>query len=487
MTSKVYTLPAPIGGLNTRDSADNMPETDCIAISNMVCYPEAVERRYGYVNTQSGATIPTDEVETVFEAVHTDGNRVGIACADGEIWYLYGGVSWFSLLSGLTNNEWQWVNFRNRYILVNGSDQPQQIIPSPTTPSNSNATYTGIADDADLINVDSYKNRLYFVEKESTSYWYGDVDAITGALTEVDIGAFLKKGGDLLWVGSKTRDTGAGFEDLFVIASSEGDLLLYSGSSPEDAAWSMVGRYEIPQPAGLRSFYNLDGDLLIITREGILSLDKLMRHGSVDESVFVSEKIQNIFPGLAWDTNPNKFELIRDPKQNVLIFSYVGSTNSTQYAMHLITNGWSKWTISDARTWGIYDGDVIFGDADGDIQKFTKHFDDDGTDIAVGLTYAYNYFGNRASTKIFQMVRPILELGNAADQPTISMNTDFRYNSFQETTMSPSILETDNTSRDFYSVNGMGKAAAIGVSIDDVSTLFTLSSMSVVFSEGGIL
>ena len=32
--SRNYTLPAPIGGLNVRDSLDTMPETDAIVMDN---------------------------------------------------------------------------------------------------------------------------------------------------------------------------------------------------------------------------------------------------------------------------------------------------------------------------------------------------------------------------------------------------------------------------------------------------------------------
>ena len=48
----------------------------------------------------------------------------------------------------------------------------------------SNAAYTGIADDNKLVDVCVYKERLFFVEKDSASIWYLPVGTVTGALTE---------------------------------------------------------------------------------------------------------------------------------------------------------------------------------------------------------------------------------------------------------------------------------------------------------------
>lgn len=43
-----YTVPAPVGGLNTKDALAAMPETDAIVLDNMFCQPSWVEFREGH-------------------------------------------------------------------------------------------------------------------------------------------------------------------------------------------------------------------------------------------------------------------------------------------------------------------------------------------------------------------------------------------------------------------------------------------------------
>ena len=43
-----YTIPAPVGGLNTKDALAAMPETDAIVLDNMFCQPTWVEFREGH-------------------------------------------------------------------------------------------------------------------------------------------------------------------------------------------------------------------------------------------------------------------------------------------------------------------------------------------------------------------------------------------------------------------------------------------------------
>ena len=47
--SQNYTLSAPIGGLNVRDSLDTMPETDAIVMDNYLTQDTKIILRKGYV------------------------------------------------------------------------------------------------------------------------------------------------------------------------------------------------------------------------------------------------------------------------------------------------------------------------------------------------------------------------------------------------------------------------------------------------------
>jgi hypothetical protein len=116
--------------------------------------------------------------------------------------------------------------FNNKMFICNGSRYRQVYDGVAGTVANS--TFTGVTL-ADLINVSSYKNRLYFIEKDSASIWYGGVNAVgSSALTEEDLSYVMRNGGFLVFAGSITNQTAQTAQDLFVAVSSEGELLAHS-------------------------------------------------------------------------------------------------------------------------------------------------------------------------------------------------------------------------------------------------------------------
>jgi len=61
--------------------------------------------------------------------------------------------------------------------------------------------------------VAAWKNRLWFVEKDTAAAWYLDIGAVTGAATKFNFGARFKAGGDLRGLWSWTYDGGSGIDD----------------------------------------------------------------------------------------------------------------------------------------------------------------------------------------------------------------------------------------------------------------------------------
>jgi hypothetical protein len=95
---------------------------------------------------------------------------------------------------------------------------------------------------SDLINVASYKSRLWFVEKDSTKAWYLGVSSISGAATSLELGDKFRRGGKLLLIGAISRDAGNGAQDVICFVSSKGEIVIFQGSDPADANnWSQVG------------------------------------------------------------------------------------------------------------------------------------------------------------------------------------------------------------------------------------------------------
>ena len=69
-TSRASSVPAPVGGLNARDSIADMPATDAVILDNFWPYPSYVASRKGSELHVSGFTAP---VETLAEYLPVTG------------------------------------------------------------------------------------------------------------------------------------------------------------------------------------------------------------------------------------------------------------------------------------------------------------------------------------------------------------------------------------------------------------------------------
>src|SRR5690606_33667887 len=95
---------------------------------------------------------------------------------------------------------------------------------------------------ADLSYAWVYKNRIWFLQKDSLSAWYLPVDQIAGELTEFPLGGVLGKGGQLAIGTTWSQDLGDGLNALCAFISSEGGRSL-SGARPRRSGLMGHRRY----------------------------------------------------------------------------------------------------------------------------------------------------------------------------------------------------------------------------------------------------
>ena len=130
---------------------------------------------------------------------------------------------------------------------------------------------------ADLSYVWNFKNRLWFIEKNTLDAWYLDVDQIGGELTKFPLGGTLNLGGALLfgasWSLDRSQSGGLGAQCVF--ATVDGEVAVYQGSNPEEAAdWSLVGVYRIGKPLGHKAHIQAGGDIVVATAIGFVPLSQ---------------------------------------------------------------------------------------------------------------------------------------------------------------------------------------------------------------------
>ena len=113
-----------------------------------------------------------------------------------------------------------------------------------------------------FVNVNLFKNRLYFCKNNSLSFYYLDVQAISGVATEFQLGSFFRNGGFLQAMGTWTLDAGYGVDDFAVYVTNMGEVLVYQGFDPSDPNnWAMKGLWQMGQTFARKCFFKWGGDL----------------------------------------------------------------------------------------------------------------------------------------------------------------------------------------------------------------------------------
>jgi hypothetical protein len=165
VATQQYSLPAPTGGLNTRDSISAMKETDAETLINMVPEPGGVASRKGYTTHLTG--FPS-YVETIAE-YHSSGTQK-LVCASGSKLYIGDSTPGTAteLATGYSSARWQTATHNAKLILCNGVDAPQQY--NGSTVSTISLTGTGLTT-TNLKAVMIHQSRAFYMENSAPHFW----------------------------------------------------------------------------------------------------------------------------------------------------------------------------------------------------------------------------------------------------------------------------------------------------------------------------
>lgn len=500
--SKVASVPAPSGGWNAKNSLSDMDATDAVIMDNWVPKPGAVELRSGSANWVTGIT---GAVETLMQYAAV-GSRSLWAAANNAFYNVSSsGAVGAAADTGHTSNRYQFVNFGtaggNFLIVVNGADTPRKY--NGTAWSSNAITGSGLTD-SNLIHVNAFKQRLFYIEKNTLNFWFLPVSTIAGAASKFDLSSFFTLGGELQAMGTWTIDGGDGQDDYAVFITTEGEVAIYRGTDPAlSSSWFLVGVYKIGRPVGRRCFVKIGSDLVVITEDGFVPLSKALITGRAVPKVALSDKISGAVTDAVqqWRTNFG-WQAIIYPQGNWTLFNVPAQENSTayQYIQHQITGNWCRFVGMNGFCWEVFNSNLYFGTT-GKVCKADTGTDDCGTYIVGDIQPAFNNFKSNAIQKQFTMVRPVF-LSTGAVSPAIILNTDYQVS--QPTSLVPSVGPTGATwdvspwdtsswstdmtvNKGWRSVNALGYAGAMRMQVSTATISMQLLSIDYMYQPGGAL
>ena len=283
--SRDYILPAPIGGLNRRDSLAAMPPQYAIVMDNYIPMDNKIILRSGYNSYVNLGTFvfSTEEksaktgVRTLVSYKKPNDNRL-IALYNRKAYNVSSPESIKEFGVEFSSVRCQTVQYKNYLYFMNGLDTPKVFyIDDSDVEHFEDWGFTSESlQPARIVAGAVSKEFLWFVEKNTLKAWYSaTAGSIAGELKAFDLSQISKYGGELVAIANWTIDGGVGIDDLTAFITSEGEVLVYSGSNPDDANdWAVKGSYKMSKPIVYKCVLPYQGDIVIISEDGYIPLSK---------------------------------------------------------------------------------------------------------------------------------------------------------------------------------------------------------------------
>jgi hypothetical protein len=296
-----------------------------------------------------------------------------------------------------------------------------------TVSAASALTITGQATNT-LSHVWLFRNRLFFVEKDSLTAHYLPAGSVGGALNDVSLAGVFRRGGSLLFGATWAIDSGDGLDDKCVFVSTEGEVAIYAGTDPSNAStWGLEGRYDIGKPIGKTGTITAGGDLLIATVEGVVPVSAAInRDPSVLDLAAVTSQIRETWR-LQVDEVFSGVQLIKWVDEALMLAVFPGSERL--YTANLVTGAWATQSGWCGDCAGLFDGNGYVGRSDNYVYQIDSGGTDDGAAFSASACFAFGDYGAPVGYKRASMMRAAFFAGAGTQFAyQLSIAKDYRVN-----------------------------------------------------------
>lgn len=518
--TKPVPVPPPLG-INQVDPLAAMDPRDAIFMYNMVAYRYGTKVRQGY--KQWATTVGPGGVKTVLPytgsilskdrlfAMGTDGiYDVSVSVATPAVKLSFGaptpnsGMGIWQAVTTLAGFFTTYCDEDYGYFLYTES--------TDTWAKVTNVQVTGV-DPATFCFVTSFAERLWFIQKGTSSAWYLPVGAITGAATQFNFGNKFKHGGTLQALYTWGIQGSTGPQTYLVAVSSSGEIVIYGGTDPSVAgSFNIVGYWFIGTiPVGRRIGCNYGGDLYLLSIAGLQPLNKIVQGNQTQvENIELSRKVSpSIRAALNTTFGQIGWEVKLHPSQDELLVMSPPNTGfpTVQYCQSLNNRGWSLFQSIPMFTGDIWEGNFYFGGLDGNV--YTLQGDTDNqprTGATPGITISsscLSSFQDYNEPGIYHQAMFVRPVFLSAANPAYSVTVRYDYNISEVLTPGvaapPSGVLWDVALWDVgiwggtlfeaegvAGAGGLGRAMAIGLSMS-TSQETTLIRFDLMFESGGMM
>lgn len=408
--ARMITYPAPRRGwIRNENLANNKPEGAYVLDNWFPTATGARIRRGSELYATIGAGLPTRALMT-----YTDGNTVQEFAANDTAIYDITAVadplvSPAAAVSGLSGGEWISTQFATSggifLVAVNGAD-PRQLYDGAAWSTTPTITAAGAAA---FSYVWSFKERLFFIERDTLNFWYLLPNSIGGTATMFPLGGVFKRGGALLIGATWSIESGTGLSESCVFITTEGEVAIYEGTDPNSASdWLLKGVYRIGRPMGRRGSMKAGGDLAIATDIGLVPLSQALTRDQAALSAsalsYAIEEEWNKAVSLRYSAGWS-VEMWPTEQMAMVALPASASQEKVVFVVNIRTAAWSRYTGWDATCLGVSQETMRFGTNTGQVITAEKGGSDQGLPYTAAAVLLFDHQKAPGRLKVAKQMR----------------------------------------------------------------------------------
>ena len=437
---QTVTLPAPTRGIIESENEAYMQPGAALVCDNWVPTMRGVKLRGGY---QPWCTLPEPvPIISGFEYVSGGMQRMYVGTASS----LFDVTSIVPALvkSGQSSGNYAAAQFANQggdWLIVTNEagDAPLRFngstwdVLDPTLPTPPENLITGppdtpIENGKGLTYVWKYRNRLFFIEGGTMNAWYLGINSVGGALKMIPLSGAARMGGRLISGGVMSIDAGDGMDDKCIFLSDQGECIVFTGTNPDDPNnWRQEGRYFVGPPLGINAHFQVGGDLMIMTIEGIVPLSAAtQKTGGQLETAMITRNIKSLWRDEVIDKREHPWTARRWDEYGGIFVTTPGGKPGQRRCLvaNNATGAWCRFTNYDATCFMRLYENFYFGTQDGVVMQAEKSGNDNGFPYHATLVGGWEMFQQPSATVVWHQARAVF-ISNEAFVPHLSATTDF--------------------------------------------------------------
>jgi len=432
-THEAYAFGAPLKGIDVSQPLPGGDPQTAIRMQNLIPRVLGLQLRRGYTRWVSNMGT---EIRSIMQ-YHPALGDAKMFCANsaGDIFDVTAAqpstvtpTPVLSVTTGVAKGEWTSLNYTTpagvHYLLM--------VTPAGGYWVYNGTTWTEIVAGTGPLQIDGvdpktfsyitvFKNRVIFIEHETTRAWYLPVGEVAGVATEFDFGAMFPNGGELVMLLNWTYDGGGGvgsstgLSNKLVVIADQGDVLVYGGDDPDSATdFRVEGRWYVGRvPVGNRFASQYLQDIAILSERGLCFMSELMRGEGFFGNTAVAGNINAELAQVVSRTLDSKYWEVKFLPHEQLMILNVPDFNreNIQWAYEVNNKAFCNLKGIPMLTVDTFDGRSFCGDVNGNVWWCFEGQSDGAVDLVPGadllgtLVTAFSSLGEGIRVKRLLMCR----------------------------------------------------------------------------------